>query len=390
MQPGFGQVLVFALADDCSAMRYAIRNTDVKNRNGLFSSPGFVVLFSLVLVVLPADSAFAWGPGVHMVTGNWLLQNLAALPPVVAGPIMQFPGQFLYGSLCPDVFLGKGSVTHRGHSHTWQKGLTLLRLADTTPRVAFAYGYLAHLAADTVAHNVFVPQSAAMAPGAGRLAHVYMEMQADNVLPWDSSDALSVFDEPVSRASSALLRKAMRQPAWSFWAKANLFKGSIALGGATTWRASMGFLNKAILPDAENDFCSAFVQKMLTVSTRAVASLLCDIKGSPVRCLDPVGTEALFGLKGREINLSLLAATLGGIASNTVQSLFTKNRIAGYIGTSPGNLPDQQLPDAPVTKELLLTGSDSRNPQHCDYVVTLPDALLSLPPVCVPEDPGRG
>jgi len=221
------------------------------------------------------------------------------------------------------------------------------------------------------------------------LAHVYMEMQADRSLAWDSNDALSVFGEPVSRASTALLRKAMRQPAWSFWAKANLFKGSIALSGATTWRASIGFLNKALVPDTEADFCQAFVQQMLTVSTRAMINLLSDIKGSPVRQLDPVGTEALHGLKGREINLSLLASTFGGIASSTAQSLFARDVAAGD-NAPPGSPSDTAQPDTLVTKELLLTGSKDRYSQHGNNVVILPEALLSLPPVCVPEDPGRG
>ena len=386
MQPGFGQVPASTLVGTAVAIPKPIDKAGY--RRYLLSLPGLVlaVLTGIVLVLASSTKAFAWGPGVHMVTGNWILQNLAAIVPMVAEPIMQYPGQFLYGNLCPDVFIGKGSVARRGHSHTWQKALTLLRLADTIPRQAFAYGYLAHLAADTVAHNVFVPQSAAMAPGTGRLAHVYMEMQADISLPWDSQDALSVFDEPVSRESSALLRKAMRQPAWSFWAKANLFKGSIALGGATTWRASIGFLNKALQPDSDTDFCAAFVQEMLTVSTRAMASLLNDIKGSPVRSLDPVGSEALFGLKGREINLSLLAATVGGLASGTAQSLFTKTGTTDNNEVATGN----GASELPVAKENLLTGTDNRCPQHMEYSFTLPDALLSLPSVCVPEDPGRG
>lgn len=242
----------------------------------------------LVLLALP-ETALAWGPGVHMVTGNWVLQNLAALPAAVAVPLMLHPGQFLHGALSADIFIGKGCKAKKGHSHNWSSGFALLDAADTPQKTAYAYGYLTHLAADTVAHNVFVPGLFHTAPGSGRIAHVYLEMQADRLLAWDSGDALGVFHEKDSARNAALLRASMHQKALPFWMKTHLFQGSIAVCGSKLWRGSLHALD-AMLSGRER---SGLLGSMLVLSTRAVFNLLREGEQSPLLALDPIGARAL-------------------------------------------------------------------------------------------------
>lgn len=79
-------------------------------------SPVFCLLFAFVFCLTFPGQAFAWGPGVHMVTGNWILQNLAFLPPLMGATLMQYPGQFLHGCLSADIFIGKGSAPKKGGS----------------------------------------------------------------------------------------------------------------------------------------------------------------------------------------------------------------------------------------------------------------------------------
>lgn len=304
-------------------------------RYGLFM--GTVVLLVPVFVLASGSDAFAWGPGVHMVTGNWLLQNLVALPADVAASIMSHPGQFLYGILSPDIFIGKGSLNKKGHSHNWQTGLLLLRLAETAEQQAYAYGYLSHLAADTVAHNVFVPQSSDIAVGSGRLAHVYLEMQADRVLQWDSKDALAVFRERPSASSAALLKKTMRQTPWTFWMKKFLFRQSIFLGGLQSWRSAMGFLDSVIVGQEG----VAFAEQMLVVSTRAMVSVLQDVKNSPVRTLDPIGAAALEGFKGQPVNIMHV------MLENLFPKLFDKHWRQSLFYHEAMIAPAYQDPQAP-------------------------------------------
>lgn len=282
------------------------------------------------------ETAFAWGPGAHMVTGNWVLQNLNVLPAHVAMALMQFPGQFLHGILSADIFIGKGrQIRGKDHSHDWGSGFALLERArngagrgktrkaggktegraegaasgveffpvqgalcgagarevhSTTAmaRCAYSYGYLAHLAADTVAHNVFVPGLFHTMPGGGRMTHVYLEIQADRLLTWDKGDALAVFREKESARAAALLRASMRQQVLPFWIKTHLFQGGVAVGGSRMWRGSMRLLDKMIALRERH----SLVENMLSLSTRAMINLLQQGENSALLGLDPMGADA--------------------------------------------------------------------------------------------------
>ena len=290
--------------------------------------PRMPVFCNLLLVILLAglvfpDQSLAWGPGAHMVTGNWILQNLSALPIPVAVALMRYPGQFLHGALSADIFIGKGSRAKKGHSHNWESGFSLLAKADTLSRMAYAYGYLAHLAADTVAHNVFVPGLLHTIPGSGRIAHVYLEIQADRLLSWDKADALGVFREKVSPKMAAMLRASMRQKALPFWIKTHLFRKSISLGGSPFWRGSMRLLD-SLVPEHER---SKLLDRMLTLSTRAIADVLQKKEDSEILTLDPIGADALAqartphrtDLLVRGVKDGLLRALPGRQASGSIE-----------------------------------------------------------------------
>ena len=239
-------------------------------------------------MALPGE-ALAWGPGVHMVTGNWILQNLSALPLPIAAALMQHPGAYLRGSLSPDIFIGKGSRPKKGHSHNWESGFTLFDNAKTPQQLAYACGYLSHLAADVVAHNAFVPGLFHTVPGSGKMAHVYLEAQADRLLQWDSYDAVTVLHAESSRSNDAMLRSALRQRAFPFWLKKRLFERSVALGGSKAWRGSMRAVD-ALLPGRDR---GPVLDRMMTLSARAIVNLLCEQRRSPLLALDPIGAEAL-------------------------------------------------------------------------------------------------
>ncbi|MDL2210402.1 zinc dependent phospholipase C family protein [Desulfovibrio sp. OttesenSCG-928-O18] len=244
---------------------------------------------SFALVLLAPEAALAWGPGAHMVTGNWILQNLAVLPAFVAEPLMRYPGLFLQGCLSADIFIGKGSKPKKGHSHNWESGFALLEKARSPSRQAYAYGYLAHLAADTVAHNVFVPYLLPIAPGNGKMAHVYLEMQADRLLDWDKADALAVFHERGSGVALTMLRKTLRRNTLKFRLQSGVYRGSIAVGGSAVWRRSLTAVDR-LLPESVR---LSWLDNLLAVATRAAVDVLRNGESSQVLNLDPIGAAAL-------------------------------------------------------------------------------------------------
>ena len=324
----------------------------------------FLFCLAVYCLFFPS-SAFAWGPGAHMVTGNWLLQNLAQLPVSVAASLMLAPGQFLHGCLSADIFIGKGSKAKKGHSHNWESGFSLLSRADGAQERAYAYGYLAHLAADTVAHNVFVPVLFHTAPGKGRLSHVYLEVQADRLLAWDSADALGVFQEKDSSKTAAMLRSTMRQRPLPFWIKSHLFRGGIALGGSKLWRGSMCLLDR----NAPEDERGPLLQRMLSLSTRAIVDVLRHGEDSRVLALDPIGADAL----------SLAEEKRRAVKhpDDGESGLFSPTGVWFGPAASPARDGFPSFSDNP--------SATRQNTLRLD----LPEVLASLPPVCQPDTSSR-
>ena len=295
----------------------------MRNRTVYFVFAMFAGVLSLVGVLGFPETAHAWGPGAHMVMGNWILHNLALLPPLVAEPLARFPDFFLHGCLSADIFIGKGCVAKKGHSHNWESAQALLARAGSLRSRSYAYGYLSHLAADTVAHNVFVPALFPRAPGNGRIAHVYIEMQADRMLAWNREQALAVFHGNRSKDSEQMLRKTLRRNAIKFRLQSGAYQASIAVGGSALWRRSLRVVDGLLPGRVSADDLAAWLE----TAAGAVVDVLRNGERSSVFMLDPVGTDALANA----------AALRSGQRGSSVGS-------SHFVGTVP--LPDalQSLP----------------------------------------------
>lgn len=139
----------------------------------------------LLVVILPAD-AWAWTPGTHVFLGDAVLQNLYLLPSSFASLLAAHPTDFLYGSIAADTSIAKKYAEVGRHCHSWRVGLEIHDEAGPRALKAFALGYLAHLAADVVAHNFFVPRQLAVTSSTTTLGHSYWESRIDTHLgdPW--------------------------------------------------------------------------------------------------------------------------------------------------------------------------------------------------------------
>lgn len=133
------------------------------------------VLGALLLLALAPSDALAWTPGTHVLIGEALLRSAdVLLPASLASLLKAFPYDFLYGSIAADTSFAKRYARIGRHCHAWHVGDEILSRARDDALRAFGYGYLAHLAADTVAHNFFVPHQLATTARAG-LGHAYWE-----------------------------------------------------------------------------------------------------------------------------------------------------------------------------------------------------------------------
>lgn len=137
------------------------------------------LLFALGWILLDADPLAAWGPATHVALGQAVLGSLYLLTPGIRLLLERFSLHFLYGSIATDIYFAKKYVPEGRHCHNWEIGEEILASADSEPMRAVGYGYLTHLATDTIAHNTFVPRQLLLNSTTQALDHTYWEHRMD-------------------------------------------------------------------------------------------------------------------------------------------------------------------------------------------------------------------
>jgi len=239
------------------------------------------------LLALPAD-ALAWGPGVHTAAARFVLANLDLLPLQVAGILAQFPNSFFYGCLSADFFVGKGTRVRPGHSHNWDAADRLLDAAATAQLQSHALGYATHLAADVVAHSIYVPGVLAATPLPSGPTHVYVEMQADSRLTGGLGRA-GKLARPLQRAVDRCMVSALEKNPLSYLCRKRVFRSGERLSSLRGWNRSLMFARRVMpLPEGWHS-----LEDMFTLSLRAVLDVLRDVNGTTLRGFDPIGSREL-------------------------------------------------------------------------------------------------
>ena len=156
---------------------------------------GSAVAAVLLLALFPTD-AWAWTPGTHILIGETLLRSADVLLPAgMAALLKAFPYDFLYGSIAADTSFAKRYARVGRHCHNWNVAYDILDRARDDSLRAFSYGYLAHLSADVIAHNHFVPHQLAITTSSSGAGHSY----------WESRFETATGDQWARRAREVIL-----------------------------------------------------------------------------------------------------------------------------------------------------------------------------------------
>jgi hypothetical protein len=137
-----------------------------------------LVAVTIAILVVPSE-ALAWGPLAHLSFSTQALEAIAVVQPSVRHVIQDFGNEFLYGSLAADIVVGKNMARYLYHCHNWRVGFNVFKHAKAGGEQAFALGFLSHLAADTVAHNYFVPFKTVASYHKRNAQHAYWELRYD-------------------------------------------------------------------------------------------------------------------------------------------------------------------------------------------------------------------
>ncbi|MCH7807616.1 MAG: zinc dependent phospholipase C family protein [Planctomycetes bacterium] len=148
-----------------------------------------LLLATIVLVGVPTD-ALAWGPATHVGIGASVLDGLALLPAALAALLHRRRDAYLYGCIAADIVFAKRLSRVKQFCHHWSTGFKLLDSASDDSGTAFAYGYLSHLAADTIAHGKYVPHQIVVSGTSVNFGHLYWELRADATVSTETAHLL--------------------------------------------------------------------------------------------------------------------------------------------------------------------------------------------------------
>lgn len=264
-------------------MRTAGPRTEAPLRPGVLRAAALLAAGWLFLV---PEAAAAWGPATHVALGEAVLASLYLVPPAIRAIIERFPLHFLYGSVAADISLAKKYVPEGRHCHRWEVGEDILASADSERLQSVGYGYLAHLAADTIAHNIFVPRQLLMTNTTQALGHAYWEHRMDMhvgeeflslarhiVMDHDHAEADELFDDVLSRT------------VFSFQTNRMIFRGMIRFQGHERWQRVFA----QVLANSRFDLPNPVVDRYFEYAFEHIIAYLRDRDTSRAGRMDPVG-----------------------------------------------------------------------------------------------------
>jgi len=259
------------------------------------------VAMILTILLIPAN-AFAWGAGIHLQLGSDLLNNLSLVRPAIAAVIGEFPHDFLYGCIAADITIGKKFTHYLLHCHRWRMGMNVLDAAGTDSQKACAYGYLSHLAADTVAHNYFVPYNIMGSFSSLALKHAYWEMRVETYVDreiWEVGRKVAMENY---QSNDALLRRVISDTLFSFGTNKRIFNSILLVSRLEKWQGVMKTLSdtsRYTIEVEEFDECMAMARE-------AIFGILNEVTESRFFSADPTGERALNTAEMVRKNLRLL------------------------------------------------------------------------------------
>jgi hypothetical protein len=253
-----------------------------------------IILPAAALILLWPSDAFAWGPAAHVDHGLEILESLALLPPLLRQLLSAHADDFLYGCCAADIVVGKNMARYAHHCHNWQVGLRILEAARGDRQRAFAHGFLAHLAADVIAHNYVIPFKIVESFRSMTAKHAYWEVRFDKAAlerPGVFMALRKIGRGHRRREHDAFLATHLKRASrlFSFRTSRSLFSSMMFLTRLTRWQRIVGHMaERSRLPLGTEE-----VREARRLSINSILSLLIDGEHGRAVSVDPTGARSL-------------------------------------------------------------------------------------------------
>ncbi len=248
---------------------------------------------AVLLVAATPSAAYAWTPGTHIFLGEAVMRSLPLLPQAIAELIGAFPYDFLYGSIAADTSIAKKYAAAGRHCHSWNVGLEIYTDASAPRMRAFGLGYLAHLAADAVAHNYFVPHQLAITSTTTALGHSYWESRFDTHIGERYSRRAREVILLDHTASDEHLDRILSPTIFSTPTNRRIFRGMVYVADTESWQRIFHLVSEKSRWDLQQADVSSYMAR----SYDFIIDLLNRFDAADPYALDPAGTTALRAAK---------------------------------------------------------------------------------------------
>ncbi len=259
-------------------------------------------IFTFILILFGATDSYAWGPGTHMEIAREILTNSAILPVAVKLILDKYPYDFYYGNIGADIVVGKNLTSDLEHCHNWAFGFKLLKNAKGESQKAFAYGYMSHLAADTIAHNHFIPEKMITTFSTRMHRHIYWELRFDALVDKSIWKIPNKIEQKVHEDNDELLSNTLTGIPLPFGTSKKIFNSFMSVTRVDNWHHMIDLLSKNsvwALHKEEKDF-------FFNLAYQSAMGLLMNSSNAPCVAKDPKGYKNLNPAKEARKKLKIM------------------------------------------------------------------------------------
>ncbi len=249
----------------------------------------FAIIITLLVVFFTPADALAWGPGTHLEIASNILRNHTLIAPAVAALINEYRFDFLYGNISADIVVGKNLMEELKHCHNWRFGRKLFNKAKNDSQRAFAYGYLTHLASDTVAHNSFIPAMMIQSFETRIHRHIYWELRFDAMADKKIWKIPETIEKHIHRENDRLLSSTLVGTPLSFRTNKTIFSAVINIHRIERWHRMIDMLTKMSRSTLKTTTREYYLNESITASL----GFLNDFQDANCLALDPTGKQNL-------------------------------------------------------------------------------------------------
>ncbi len=245
-------------------------------------------IVALAILLVPSD-AQAWGPLAHLNFSAQALGQLGTVGPSIRTLLEDFRSEFLYGSLAADIVVGKNMARYLYHCHNWRVGFHVFDRAESGAEQAFALGFLSHLAADTVAHNYYVPWKTVASFGKIGARHAYWELRYDQRMDRGMSRLARKVTTRAVREHDLFLKKTLANASvLPFVVSQQLFRSLLASARLARFQ---NLSRVALAPERNLPLEQDVVDETNALAVRAILGVLADGERSAAARADATGAR---------------------------------------------------------------------------------------------------